>query len=147
MAGTHQTIAIDIDERPVIDALNQLLRRTGDLEPAFRDIGEYLLISTRERFAAEQSPAGQPWAPLKPDYQARKPKNADKILVLEGYLENTLRYQTSPTELTFGSDRVYAAAQQYGRPEIDLPARPFLGLSVDDEREVLAILEEHLRLA
>lgn len=145
MAGTH--IRIDLNTRPVLDALQSLRGAAGDLQPAFRDIGEYWLISTRARFDAEQAPDGTPWQPLNAGYQARKKKNADKILVLEGYLRDTLRYHVSPDELALGSDRVYAATQHFGAPERGILARPWLGLSAADEREVLTIIQDHLARA
>lgn len=142
MAGAY--IEITAEDLGVLEALNRLQGQVGDLTSVFNDIGEYLLISERARFDAQEAPDGTPWAPLSPKYQRRKAKNKDRILVLDGYLRDLMRYQSSPEALEFGTDRIYGAAHQFGRPEINLPARPFLGLSDADEREVLEIIKDQL---
>lgn len=142
MAGAF--IQIDIDDRQVTAVLTELIARGEDLKPALREIGEYLDLAHRERWDRERAPDGTPWAPLKPATQARKKRNAGKILVLDGYLRDQLRYQASSDRLEFGTDRVYGATHQFGRPEAGIPARPFLGLSEEDERQVLEILTEYL---
>lgn len=127
--------------------LNRLVLASGDLKAAFTDIGEYLKISHRERFGRQESPDGQAWAPLDPKYQARKKKNTDKILVLEGLLRDLLAYNASADGLEFGTNLVYGATHQFGRPEAGIPARPFLGFSEEDQDEILQILTVHLALA
>lgn len=136
---------LEIDDREVLAALQRLVG--ASLEPAFRDIGEYLINSTQERFERQESPDGTPWAPLSPKYQARKRKNRDRILVLEGYLRDLLRYQAGPVQVELGTDRIQGVTHQFGRDEANIPARPFLRLSDDDRREVLAILADHLERA
>lgn len=76
----------------------------------------------------------------------RKKKNADKILVLDSYLKDLLRYQVSEggTALDLGTDRVYGDTHQFGDPDRNIPARPFLGLSDQDKAEVLEIIHDHL---
>lgn len=146
MAGA--SITIDINDAPVLDVLGQLLRRANDLTPAFGDIAEYLYESTRSRIErGGPAPDGTPWAPLSPAYQRRKKKNQDKILILNGYLLGSIHPEYGPDFAIVGTNRIYAAAQQFGRPEIHLPARPFFGLSDDDEREVLDILSDYLLAA
>ncbi|HYW05015.1 MAG TPA: phage virion morphogenesis protein [Gammaproteobacteria bacterium] len=156
MAG----VTITVDDAQVLERLQQLLDTVTDPRPALRDAGEALLRSTRHRFDTQTAPDGHPWAPLSPATVARKKKNKDKILVLDGYLRGTLNYQVvGGTTLELGSPMIYAGTQQFGAhkgqygstrrgspiPWGDIPARPFLGLSAGDKREVLAILQEHLR--
>lgn len=144
MAGA----SITINSAEMVAGLRQLQTALGDLRPVFRDIGEYLIISHRERFERQVSPDGQPWADLSPGYLAEKPYNQDKKLVLDGHLMNELHYNDpTETQLEFGANQVYAATHQFGREEANIPARPFLGLSGDDEQEVLGIIAEHLREA
>ena len=97
MAGAF--ISIDANTPEILEALQALLRRIGNLEPAFEDIGAYLERSHDDRWQEQVSPDGTPWAPLSEKYQEKKPKNKDKILVLEGYLRGSLHYETSPKEL------------------------------------------------
>jgi phage virion morphogenesis protein len=145
MAGA--AIKIDIQDQQVLDAFNRLLHAVQDPEPAWRDIGEYLLISHRDRFDRQVDPEGRPWAPLSPQYRARKSRNRDIILVFNGYLRDLLRYQTSSTEFVFGTDRIYGATHQFGDPDRNIPPRPFLGISDNDRREILDIFNDHLRAA
>lgn len=141
MAGA----SIEIQASDVLAGLQQLKARVGYLQPVFADIGEYLLRSHRDRFEAQKTPDGEQWAELSPQYLAEKPYNQDKILVLDGELMGGLRYQTEPDALEFGTDRPYGATHQFGRDEVNIKARPFLGLSGDDEREVLEIIYRHLQ--
>ena len=145
MAGAR--ITLDVEDRQVLAVLDQLLARMDDVTPALRDIGEALLNSTRQRFSDQQAPDGTPWAPLSAAYQARKKKNADKILVLDGYLSGLLTYQVLPDGLELGTNRIYGATHQFGAPERNIPARPFLGLSEDDRTEFIAILSDYLTRA
>lgn len=141
MAGAYVTV----NDREVRQALRKLERRAGNLREAFQDIGESLKISYRERFERQEAPSGEPWAPLSEEYRRRKRKNRDRILMLEGYLADMPRYRTTPDELEFGTNRIYGATHQFGDPSRGIPARPFLGLSDDDEQMVLEILEEFLQ--
>lgn len=147
MAGASLKADIHIDDREVRQALQRLERSGGNLQAAFADIGEYLLISHRERWEREEAPDGTPWAPLDPKYQARKKKNQDKTLLLEGDLRDLLRYQDSPEGLEFGTDRIYGATHQFGAEERGITARPFLGLTEADHLEILDIIGDHLEAA
>jgi phage virion morphogenesis protein len=142
MAGVG--VSVDVQDRELGQLLARLHRQSADLSEPFADIGEYLLQAHDDRFAAQESPDGTPWAPLSPGYLARKPKNQDKILVLDGILADTLGYNADPTELTFGTNRIYGATHHFGDPERGIPERPWLGLSDDDQAEVLDILSDHL---
>lgn len=142
MAGV--TIGLSVNAGPAVEALNDLLRRGGDLEPALADIGETLLNSTRARFERQQAPDGSPWEPLDPKYQARKERNAGKILILEGDLFSLLRYQVEGDELRVGTDRIYGATHQFGDDSRGIPARPFLGLCDEDDEAIAEILQDYL---
>lgn len=144
MAGASDVITIEIGDREIRDGLRALETKLGDLRPVFRDIGEALLNSTRERFNTQTAPDGSPWAALSPGYKKRKKKHSDLILTLNGYLRGTLNYRATRDELRVGTPMIYGAAHQFGRPEINLPARPFLGLSDDDTEMILDTLAEWL---
>jgi len=140
MAGA--SITVDYDSREVLSYLRRLGEHIDDLTPLMAEIGEYLAESTRQRFDQQQAPDGTPWAPLSPAYAKRKPKNADKILVLDEILKGDFNYRAGAKEVAVGTARVYAATHQFGRDNI--PARPFLGLSADDEQEVLEIIKDYV---
>jgi len=140
-------ITLKVDNPGVIEVLNEILRRGQNLRPALEMIAEEVLQpSTRERFDTEEAPDGTKWMPLSPEYQARKKKNADKILTLEAFLRESFFPEISDTQLLFGTDKIQAATHQFGRPVGDgeIPARPFLGISDDDERHIIDILQTFL---
>ncbi|MCF5718710.1 phage virion morphogenesis protein [Aeromonas veronii] len=143
MAGSF----IAISHHGVADAfelLAKLYQKTGDLSEPLADIGEGLRLSHRDRWDAQESPEGEPWAPLSDKYRARKPRHADEVLRLNDDLRDTLAYQVDPQTLYFGTPMVYGAAHQFGRPEINLPERRALGLSEGDKQSVLETLEGYL---
>ncbi len=144
MAGASLSIDYQFDDRQVVELLDQITQQTDNMQPVFADIGEYLLLSHAERFEAQVDPDGNPWEPLDEKYKARKPKNQDLILILDGYLSGTLAYNASQDGLEFGTPRIQGASMHFGDPDRGIPARPWLGLSTDDEQEVLEILSDHL---
>jgi len=122
-------------------AINKLLKQGQNLEPALREVGEYLVESTQQRFVDMQAPDGSPWEPLELATIAKK-KRPERILTESGTLADTLSYQLETDALLIGSNMEYAATHQFGRDEI--PARPFLGIAPFERDEVLNILHDHL---
>jgi len=112
MAGAF--IKVEVDDKNVLELLAKLQHLGADLRPVFLDIGKYLERSHRQRWDREVSPDGAKWAALSPAYQAQKVKNADKVLVLNAHLRDTLAPQATARSLKFGSNRVYAATHQFG---------------------------------
>lgn len=143
MAGA--SFNIEYDDREVTAALSELQRRLGPgMKTLFADLGEHLRNSHKARWSSEQAPDGSPWEPLSLKYLARKNKNADKILVLDGNLRDFLDYDPTESELLFGTNSIYGATHQFGDPKRGIPARPFLGLSDTDRQDVLEIINEYL---
>lgn len=136
----------EINDKKILEALNELLQSGRNTEPLFTDIGEALLNSHQDRFAGQISPEGDPWEPLNAKYRARKKKNADQILVFEGFMRDTLAYNASSQYLELGTNRIQGATHQFGDEERGIPARPFLGVSEEDEIEILNILHDHFSL-
>ena len=159
MAGV--TIRVEFDDREVRRALDRLAKAGADLTPAMREIGEVLLNSARERFSAQTSPDGTPWAPLSEHTKRRKKRNQDKILTRDGFLRGTLTYQAGADSVEVGSPLIYAGTHQFGAPAGsfaagvpwgDIPARPFL-IDADgqpapaDEDAIGEIILDHLARA
>lgn len=148
MAGAFVSVDV-IGDGQITKVLNDLIKQGTNLEGAFRDIGEHLIESTQQRMRDEVSPDGTPFEPLKQSTLDRKAANNQflKILRADGHLADTLGYQASKNQLQFGSPLEYAATQQFGRDNANIPARPFLGVSSSDETEILDILRSHLNKA
>lgn len=145
MAGSSLSLHVRYEDRQVMRALQRLQDAAGDLTPAFKDIGEHLMLSHSERFRDQVDPEGNPWAALSEKYRARKKRRKNEILILSTDLQNMLRYDpVTNNTLRFGTDREYGATHQFGAPERGIPARPFLGISDGDRTVILDILQDHL---
>lgn len=172
MAGAN----LILDDSEVRTALGKMQQAGSDLRPALREIGEYLDLSTRQRFDNERDPDGNRWEPLsdttlrnamlrgvsRSKSSKRRSLRArgggtkrgavgalanKRILVVSGMLRDTLRYQLDSHGLRFGTDLIYGAPHQFGYPKKGIPARPFLGFSAEDKIEIIAILRGHLKAA
>ena len=49
--------------------------------------------------------------------------------------------------MCFGAPMIYGATHQPGNPRCRIPARPYPGISRDDEKEIIAIIKEYIRAA
>lgn len=142
-------IDVKIDDAEVMKALQRLERAVGDISPALKEIGEVLVESTKQRFASGEGPDGNAWKGNSDVTIDRKGR--DMPLVDEGTLMDSIHYQLSGNMLEIGTALEYAAMQQFGGTKAefpflwgDIPERPFLGLSDEDENAILNILKEHL---
>lgn len=157
------TRTITYDDAEALAYLGQLQARLADLTPVMQDLGEYLVDSTKRRFASGTAPDGSPWAPNSLTTLARYGglyKNAKKAQAgKRPLIGETRRLSTeilalaTASSVTVGSPLVYAGVQQFGAakaslgprsPWGDVPARPYLGLSATDRGNVLAIVREYL---
>ena len=55
-------ITIDIDDAGIQATLDRVARAVTDLTPVMQEIGEEMVVATRERFTAGTSPDGVAWA-------------------------------------------------------------------------------------
>lgn len=145
-------IEFSIDNSQVVAKFNELLQKTGDLSPAARKIGETLKESTQKRFESTTAPDGTAWAANKPS--TLEHKNGSRPLTDGGDLGNTIDYQLRGVDtLLIGSPSEQAAMMQFGGTKSEFPnlwgdveGRAFLGISDEDETDILNILERHLNL-
>lgn len=152
-------IKIDIDDRTVQAAFNRLLTAGTNLSPIFKDIGQAMANSTRARWRKEIAPDGTAWQRLSP--VTLKRKRGTKILQdlgMRGGMLGSLNYQLAGNNaVEIGVNKKYAATHQFGRGQMTaikgrrnmpaIPARPFLGISEDDRREIVDIIIGHVRKA
>lgn len=142
---------ITVSDDQLQRAIDALVTKMGDLREPMADIGEYLLLSTRDRFDGQKDPQGRSWTPLSPKYAKRKaasPRALKGILTYSGILRDTIAYQADAASVTIGSNRIYAPIQQLGGTAgrgAKIPPRPFLGVSEADRAEITAIVAEYLR--
>lgn len=142
-------VEITSDIRPALARELELLEGPGrDL--MLRDMGEYMMGATARRAARQVSPGGEPWAALEPRYKRRKDKLRPGVpkLKFDGHmLGDQLSYQVPAGQgvLLHGTGAKYGAAQHFGSGGIR--AREWLGVSTEDEAELLAIAADHAALA
>ncbi len=145
MAGSFVSVDV-IGEEAITKRLNRLISQSDDVSPAFREIGEHFIESTQQRMSQEVDPQGQAWESLSPNTIKQKSLSSQSNKMLRGYgtLADTLNYQLTKNQMMFGSNMEYAASHQFGREEAKIPAREFLGVTDDDQSEILEILRSHL---
>lgn len=145
-------IDVHIDDRQIVAMLRRLQESTGNLTPALKEIGEHLLESTKHRFETSTAPDGSLWDANSPVTLDKK--RGSKPLIDSGTLMNySINYDVIGDVLIVGSSSEYAAMQQFGGTKAefpylwgDIPARPFLGISAEDNDAIVQIIQDHLLL-
>ena len=159
--------SVEIKNDTVTSGLIRLSTQMADMTPAMQQIGEYLVMSTKQRFPTGRGPDGTVWAPKSPTtlarYGARKSNRIDPrpLFGPSGMLSRQIYPEAGPSQVEVGSNLVYAAVMQFGArrgqfgnmangspiPWGDIPARPFLGISTEDEGNILALIADYLEPA
>ncbi len=115
MSGSALEISIRNNVPAIQQRLDELVRKTNNPEPAFKNIGEYLVQSTERRFSTETGPNGLRWKPVRP--ATRKRKRHQKILSESLRLRRSIVYRASRSGVAVGTNVIYAAAHQFGDRE------------------------------
>jgi phage virion morphogenesis protein len=148
---------IEIDTRHVLAALNAVAELLDDMSPVTLDIGELLLVSTKQRFQQGVSPDGVPWQKNSATTLARK-KGTRPLIGETKRLSNEIHYSNDASGVDLGTNLIYAAPNHFGAskgafgktkrggpiPWGNVPARPFFGISDQDEQSILDIVQEHI---
>ncbi len=119
-------------------------------------VGEALVSGTIQRFEDEEDPQGKKWKESRRDGQT---------LTDSARLRNSITYATGPESVMVGTNVKYARIHQKGgvikgkngkklkfegdggdvfRDSVTIPKRPYLGVSSEDEEEVLATIGQYL---
>lgn len=99
-------------------------------------LGKLAASGAKERIATEKAgPDGAAWLPWSDRYDETRERR-HSLLVEENALLESLQVYASPEGVAVGTNLVYAATHQFGREEANIPARPFLGLSEEDRRDI-----------
>ena len=126
--------AVGLDE-----AVAKLMRLEAfDGAQLMDEAGAILESSTRGRFDTKLSPEGEAWVPWSEAYDNTRNHGAHSILVAGGWLRDSIQSYATGTQAEVGSNLVYAAIHQFGGDpeESNIPARPYLGLSSEDEEDL-----------
>ncbi|MCL4514147.1 MAG: phage virion morphogenesis protein [Firmicutes bacterium] len=132
-----------------------------------KEIGEAMVSSTQERFENGVGPDGKPWPPSR-----RAREGGGQTLVDTARLKNSITYRARPDQVAIGTNVIYAAVMQgkddkpttirakrkkylkfkvgdrwLVKKSVKIPARPFIGVSEDDEQEIKEIIQERIEEA
>lgn len=155
--------SITIELAGATGALGQLGEAAARLDhpaPMYDLVGAMLVTSTQHRFETETDPAGHPWPA-----SIRAMTEGGKTLTDSAYLRNSMTHEASDAGVEVGTNVPYAAPNQFGADivpvnapalvftiggrkvfsqHVHLPARPFVGISQDDETEIAAIVGDYV---
>lgn len=169
-------LKFNIQSKIVVDVLGHTEAVLNDSALMLADMGAYQVTSTQDNFRTSTAPDGSKWQAnsettyiriLGKQHTTKDGKlnkrginrvQSKRPLIADGNLMADIHYQISGDLLLIGSNRKYAATQQFGAkkgqfgktkrnapvPWGDIPARPFLGISVKDEKELQKIAAKHL---
>jgi len=155
-------IRVDLHDDLVRGALDRLIALGRDPAPAMRDIAAIGENSTRRRFRTQKGPDGQRWKP-----SLRAQLSGGKTLTKDGHLVGSISSNYGPFYAAWGVNRIYALIHQFGGTiraksagalkfkipgggfavvkAVQMPARPFMGLSDQDKVDIVDILEERIQ--
>lgn len=144
------SIIVDVDGLLPGEMLARLADGLDDTLQLMTDIGAVLESSTRERIEdTKTSPDGKPW----PENRA----GTSTLFETGRHLRDSVAFIAAPAELQVGASWEYAHVHQDGaviKPkdaarlhfmvgnrhvfarQVTIPARPFVGVSADDETEI-----------
>lgn len=147
-AGVSITARVEGDE-VLGAAFARLLRLGRDPRALLDEVGGAMVASTEQRFVTEEDPEGNPWPALDPDYARRRRGGAAHILRRDLHLFDSLSHRVGTGEVAWGVNRVYARIHQFGGEAgrggaAEIPARPYLGVSAEDRREIERIVLDHV---
>lgn len=141
---------IELKADAVTGALDRAAALLDDMTPLMQDIGELLAASTKARFALGEAPDGSKWSANSPVTLTRK-TDSRPLYGPTGLLSSQIFHEASAAQVEVGSNRIYAAMMQFGGTKAQfahlwgtIPARPFLGLSAEDETNIIATIGDYL---
>ncbi|MES2987671.1 MAG: phage virion morphogenesis protein [Pseudomonadota bacterium] len=148
----------------IVSSLRDAQARLSNMTPVYEDIGELLIDRTKSRFRTGTAPDGSAWAPKRPATLERYRRAGDGLLPhpLIGpskRLGNEIAKLANADGVEVGSNLEYSGVMQGGAakgafgadgrgrpiPWGNIPARVWLGISDQDERDILDIVDEHLQ--
>jgi len=125
-----------------------------------REIGEYVLGTVHDRFKQGEGPDGKKWPE---SHRARA--EGGQTLVDTRHFQNSFTYRASTDRVDVGTNWPYAHVHQEGRvikprraralrfsaggrlavkKQVEIPARPVLGLNDQDQNEIREIVADHI---
>lgn len=143
-------IAIDVTGDAAVQAK---LRRLSNvrIDELLEVVGSEAENQTRRRIQSEKTaPDGTPWKPWSERYK-RSRRRGKSLLSSTGDLLDSISSLVTAESVLVGANLKYAAVHQHGGGALDptnpahgIPARPYLGLSDENEADIRQVIEDYL---
>lgn len=147
--------AVEVGQR-----LDAVARALGEPRALWEEVGRVGVLQTQERFEQERGPDGLAWPP-----SIRVLVEGGKTLTDTGRMKASITHEATGTGVAIGTNAIQAAIHQFGgrinaktergllfkvagnwarKHFVDMPRRAFLGLSSDNEAELLEVADEYM---
>lgn len=139
MAGA-KFIIDDSDVRARLKQMSNL-----DTADMLDEVGSHMVSVITRRFRTSTGPDGQQWLPSE-----RAVETDGKTLVDRGHLRDSVTYVVGRSQVAIGTNIEYGAIHQFGGQagrgrKVTLPARPYLGISGQDNAEIQDIMGDYIQ--
>ncbi len=124
--------------------LKNISNKTKDMSDVMASVALSMLSAVEENFDQQGRPR---WAPLKEStilQRIKKGKGNNKILQISGMLAGANTPSSGKKFARVTNNKKYAAAQNFGYPARNLPARPFLKLPEEDMDGIVEMIETYI---
>lgn len=147
---------VELKEDQITPMLVALSKHFDDLSTLMNAIGDDLVKSTKDRMRRGETPEGLPFAPRSQstlDIYARKGFSYGLPLNRSGDMIKEINFFAGKDFVEVGSNERQSAVMQYGAakgslgggsPWGDIPARPYIGISDQDNVDLLATINDWL---
>jgi phage virion morphogenesis protein len=137
-----EPIEIKLNNKEIETKLLDLAKRGKELRPLMRNIAGIFAYSAEENFKAEGRPKWQDLKDITKEKRRKEKHWPGQILQVEGKLAASVSTYYDDDSAVIGSNLPYAAIHQLGGDagkglKVKIPARPYLKLTEDDQKEIL----------
>jgi phage virion morphogenesis protein len=154
-------VSIRIDGADAVgQRLGAVARALAQPRALWEEVGRIGVLQTQERFELERAPDGSAWPP-----SIRVLVEGGKTLTDSGRMKASITYEATDAGTAIGTNAIQAAIHQFGgritakterglmfkvagnwarKHFVDMPRRAFLGLSPDNEAELLEAADEYM---
>jgi phage virion morphogenesis protein len=159
-----ESFEISYDDARIRASLQRLMALGRDQSKVMQAIANKLEQSTRQRFISQTDPDGQRWKP-----SLRAKLTGKRTLIQDRHLLDSVAHDSGSDFAEVSVNRVYAAIHQFGgvikakngkglrfrlansyfviRKSVTIPARPYMGISAQDENWILERIERAINEA
>lgn len=152
---------IEQDDRRLRSAIRQYIALGNNPQVLMEDLAVIGENTTRERFRTQLDPQGARWKP-----SLRAQIRGGRTLTQDGHLGDSITHRSDSKKAEWGTNMVYAPVHQFGAriraknggklrfrlanggfatvDEVQVPQRAFLGISANDEADMLDAIEARI---